>query len=122
MTRMSPTRRRTPTGDALNLVREERMAQDGKWGEQNWPDALSQCNYPSPGALAARAITDGRAQDGSLSYTDILLEEVAEAVDEARASALGVRGSKGRLKTELIQVAAVAVAWFEKLNREESLV
>lgn len=100
------------TAEVLDEVDWERIIQHAKWGEQDWPDAESTFKYWMGGASYYRDITEARAKSGSLTYLDILLEEVAEAADEAKA------GDKVALKAELIQVAAVAVAWVEKLNRE----
>jgi hypothetical protein len=51
----------------------------------------------------------------------ILLEEVGEVAREVLALAGLVRetGSRDKLRGELVQVAAVAVAWIEKLDGED---
>lgn len=93
----------------LDHVFMERGRQESKWGEQNHADGTGR---PDDSAVADRyrAITDFNAKQGHVTYRDILLEEVFEAIAES---------DKEKLKTELIQVAAVAVAWVEKLIREE---
>lgn len=97
--------------EVLNEVYFERVKQEERWGEQNHPDVVSGMVYwISPGDHF-KEITEDRASRGRCSYTDILLEEVAEAIDEARA------GDKEKLRVELIQVAAVATKWIEKLDR-----
>ena len=98
---------------ALALVADERHKQDEKWGEQNHPDANPNANYPIGAAGHCKAVTDMRAQSGVVTWADILIEEVAEAVDEARA------GNRQALRNELVQVAAVAVQWVEKLDMGE---
>lgn len=115
------------TDFVLSQVRAERRAQDAKWGEQNHPNGtgdqeklLHGRELPKPfssvpvtmGTLAyvARQVTDAAARDGYLTYADILLEEVGEALAEDDPAAL---------RTELIQCAAVAVAWVEKIDRAE---
>ncbi|MFE5699953.1 hypothetical protein [Rhodococcus koreensis] len=91
----------------LNEIRAERARQDAKWGEQNHADGTG------PGyqkhAHAARRRCKAAAEFGLVSFKDILDEEVNEAYAE---------DDPARLRAELIQVAAVAVAWVEKLDRE----
>ena len=112
----------------LEEVSQERARQDTKWGEQNHPNGtgddvalLHGRPLPKPhahvavtmGTLAylARDVTDQAANLGTVTWADILLEEVAEGLAEADPS---------RLRAELIQVAAVAVAWVEKIDRDRS--
>lgn len=114
--------------DAPNLGRAtvlaeigvERDAQDEKWGEHNHPDGtgpnlplLYGSKMPSFSDLAnsARTITDLRAKLGKLTWADILLEEVFEALAEDDAT---------KLRTELVQVSAVATAWVEAIDRRNS--
>lgn len=102
-------------------IAEERQRQDNKWGEQNhvnWTPtkATAALNNVWPLGVAAhfRWITDFKAaghERHTLSYFDILMEEVAEAHDEA------MQGDVAALREELIQVAAVAVAWVEAIDR-----
>ena len=92
----------------LHDVQRERDAQHAKWGEQNWPDGTGS-DFQKGGAEWAKRRTDEAAVDGSLTYEHILTEEFFEALAES---------DKSKLRTELIQVAAVAVAWVEKLDRE----
>jgi NTP pyrophosphatase (non-canonical NTP hydrolase) len=68
-------------------VLAERAAQRKKWGQQNHDDC---------------------------TWTAILAEEVGEA---AQASLPREFGRKGNVRQELVQVAAVAVAWIECLDR-----
>jgi len=91
----------------LDEVFYERGAQDARWGEQNHPDGTG---LPTDKASAnfARLITDTNAKEGRLTFRDILHEEVAEAFAETEPN---------KLRAELIQVAAVAVAWVEAIDR-----
>ena len=82
---MNDTRTST-TRAVLDEVSAERARQDAKWGEQNHP----------------------AFKHGEVTYRDILLEEVFEALAES---------NQARLRAELVQVAAVAVAWVEKIDR-----
>lgn len=103
-----------PTLDEILL---ERRRQDARWGEQNHPSGcgghlrlIRQTNLPTYAELAARAraVCDEAARRGAVTWTDILVEEVLEFaacddLDDAR--------------TELVQVAAVAVAAIDALDR-----
>lgn len=64
------------------------------------------------GALAytARQRTDEAANAGYLTWADILLEEVFEACCEDDVD---------KLRTELVQVAAVALRWVDVLDRRD---
>jgi len=88
-------------------IRLERDAQDRRWGEQNHPDGTG-----GPPDLAARDITrkacDEAHQMGRGTWRHILDEEVAEAYAEY---------DPVLLRAELIQVAAVAAAWAEAIDR-----
>lgn len=95
------------TDRVLADVLAERIRQDEKWGEQNHPDGTGQ--YPEAlAADVARMACQNAAEGGHLDWLHILREEVAEAFAEA---------DPARLRTELIQVAAVAVAWAEAIDR-----
>lgn len=56
----------------------------------------------------ARLECDERHKAGEATWLDILREEVLEAFAE---------DDPARLRTELVQVAAVAVAWVEAIDR-----
>ena len=95
----------------LDQVGRERSAQDTKWGEQNHPDGTADdwdtANGREAGATLveatrAREACDRRFANGTGTWADILEEEYREALNEA---------DPDRLRAELIQVAAVAVAW-----------
>ena len=109
----------------LAEVAAERARQEAKWGQQNHADwtrttATSDLAGVWPGGVGShfKWITDYKAagkEGHALGYFDILMEEVAEAHDEARV------GNIGALREEVIQVAAVAVAWVECIDRRLSL-
>jgi hypothetical protein len=96
----------------LREVAAEREAQDEKWGEQNHPNGTGG-DVRQFQADMARAITDAKSQVGTVTYSDILTEEFYEALAE---------DDPRKLRAELVQVAAVAVAWIEKIDREASRV
>lgn len=109
--------------DASTLaeVHAERQRQDARWGEQNHPDgtgssasllddigALWDDNSNADVADAARDRVEALAAVNRCTYAHILAEEFFEAL--AEDDPRGVRA-------ELIQVAAVAVAWVEAIDR-----
>lgn len=73
----------------LKEVAQEREKQDSKWGEQNHAPCL---------------------------WNGILLEEVGEVSKEVNDHTFEGKGIN-EMREELIQVAAVAVAWIECLDR-----
>lgn len=104
----------------LGEVGEERYRQEVKWGQQNHPNgtglyvledltAADRHRYAVGVERWAKQRTDDAARDGSITYEHILTEEWAEAVAEHDPVAL---------RAELIQVAAVACAWVEKIDRD----
>jgi hypothetical protein len=96
----------TTTIGVLGEVATERARQDAKWGEQNHRDGTG-CQYVER-AEYERIRTNNAAADGTLTWRHILAEEVYEAFAEA---------DPARLRAELVQVAAVAIAWAEALDR-----
>lgn len=94
----------------LAEVQLERGAQDAKWGEQNHYDGTGNAQDKSNAAFA-RQICDQAFAMGLGTWSYILAEEVYEAFAES---------DPDKLRTELIQVAAVAVAWVEAIDRRES--
>lgn len=120
--RTSPTA--SPTAFE-RAVRAEREEQDAKWGEQNHPD-YDPHDIPAVmrGEYAFRAdrwkeINARRAERGCevkhrlpaapcTAWDGILLEEVYEALAEENPD---------KLRAELVQVAAVAQAWAEAIER-----
>lgn len=112
----------------LGEVLDERRRQDEKWGEQNHPDGTGEHSMPlsrivfhrpaAPGgrhcaselALLAKEATDRAARAGMVTWTDILLEEVFEALAE---------DDSDKLRTELVQIAAVATQWVEAIDRRQ---
>lgn len=107
------------TESVMIEVADERAAQDAKWGEQDHPDGTGP-GHLWPGLLRhpmdlnasiAKEQVDFDARTGTLTFAGILLEEVFEAISEGDVEAL---------RTELIQVAAVAVAWAEAIDRRSA--
>lgn len=101
----------------LNRVAQEMQRQLDKWGEQNHPstygyDVLDSVAHPTAddAKFMCDSITTGM-EEGVLSWTDIFLEEVLEAREEA------VGGNNEALIEELIQCAAVALSWVQSIQR-----
>jgi hypothetical protein len=106
--------------NVLGEVYDERRRQDEKWGEQNHGFFGPPGFDPRNAVLTwfsnklvdnqedAKAIVEGCAKDGTLGFCDILMEEVVEALDETHIA---------KVREELVQVAAVAVAAIESIDR-----
>jgi|SRR5690606_10660452 len=97
----------------LDLVAQERDEQDMRFGEQNHPDLIELWQKDvrrlyQQWADEWKEANWARVMDNDLAWDSILLEEVYEALAEE---------DQGRLFDELIQVAAVAVAWAEAVQR-----
>jgi len=106
-------RPRTPTQQVLVEVRQERDAQNERWGEQNHPSGGGRAPekayaYYAQRAADWKAINDARVANGTLGFDSILLEEVYEALAEE---------DPAKRRAELIQVAAVAVCEVEAIDR-----
>jgi len=95
--------------DVLRDVALERSNQDRKYGEQNHPDGTCRKTY---WIAAKNARTEyeiaATAHHGGLTWAHVLREEVYEALEEEDPAAL---------RAELVQIAAVAIAWIECLDR-----
>ncbi|MEU0808759.1 hypothetical protein [Streptomyces sp. NPDC005970] len=96
-----------PTRTVLDEVHAERQRQDARWGQQNHPDGTGLPIYQHS-ARRYRDHTERAAASGHLAWRDVLLEEVHEALAEA---------DLGKLRAELVQVAAVAVCWAQAIDR-----
>ena len=97
----------------LAEVMDERKRQHTRWGEQNMEDGTGpDLFWDSDHDTAAQSVSAWHQYNtehaGSLTYRDVLLEEVAEAMAE---------DDPARLRAELVHVAAVAVQWIEAIDR-----
>jgi hypothetical protein len=106
------------TFEVLQEISIERRKQDAKWGEQNHP-IVSHLQAPGLGEQHARACAEDRAEywkyendrraaHGMLSWDGVLLEETYEALAEE---------DEQKVRAEMVQVAAVAVAIIECIDR-----
>lgn len=100
------------TSDTLAAVRAEVREAFQNWGVQNHPST------PDPKHRYTLVMTERNAKlqcekarkNGRLTWAHILVEEVAEAVDAPTP--------QERI-AELVQVAAMAVAWIDSIQRNE---
>ena len=76
----------------LNEITDERIRQDAKWGPQYHNDSI---------------------------WGMILMEEVGEVAQSVVDSMLDEKQHLANIKKELIQVAAVAVAWLECIEKKK---
>lgn len=122
------------TNEKLSVLAEvlkERNRQDEKWGQQNHPDKIKDAydesdlsnekkNYAFDKWISAfgsclsekdvKLAVNSDAENGLSSWEGILTEEYAEVVD----------ADDSELDEELIQLAAVAVAWVEARRRRKN--
>jgi hypothetical protein len=94
------------TPEVLADVAEERVRQHEKWGPQHHEDGTLE-SFNAEASIWRRYNDMSVATSGDTDWKGILLEEVYEALAETDIE---------KLRTELIQVAAVAVAWVEDLD------
>ena len=88
------------------FIEAERLRQDAKWGEQNHRDGTGY-NYEHRRESFRKACEEAAAE-GVVTWADILMEEVFEALAET---------NQQKLRVELTQLIAVAVAWVEAIDR-----
>ena len=90
----------------LTDVAAERLAQDARFGVQDFPDGTG--TERTPAADRAKAEAHAAWERGELTWRHILAEEFLEALAETEPTAL---------RTELVQTAAVAVKWVQSLDK-----
>lgn len=95
---------------ALNDIVHEQQAQVDTWGVQDHLDGITNLALAKAARDAAKARCDRHAREGAVTWKDILLEEVFEALAEEDPELL---------KAELIQVAAVAASWADAIERRK---
>lgn len=97
----------------LQEVKMERCRQDRLWGEQNHPIVVP-LEIPKYAKVAEqkKCWCDEMTKSDMLTWADILLEGVYEVLAEE---------DECKQRTELIQVAAVAVAMVEYLDRKANV-
>lgn len=106
-------------------VQTERVRQNEKWGEQNHPiidpDTFTHggvsfagrevCEwYGVPSEKDACEAYECAVSRGDVAWADVLIEELAEALEAATRS-------ESEARAELVQLAAVAIAAVECIDR-----
>jgi hypothetical protein len=98
------------TPEILREVEHERDRQEEKWGQQDHPSVHPFAWYDLASEGDAKNACEAANKARQLSWADIAIEELSEAVfaedDDAR-------------REELVQLAAVAVAWIECIDRRK---
>jgi hypothetical protein len=111
---MADTKKIEHQADVLIDVWEERERQDKKWGVQDHPitdPGITHLSfYNMPPEYEARLACEDRFSAGIGSWADILIEELAEVLAAGK--------NPVRAREELVQLAAVAVAAIECLDRK----
>lgn len=91
----------------LEAVKEEQDRQVKLWGIQNHPDGTGLAG-DGKRSDDFKNLMKILAEDGLLTWRDILYEEVLEVFEKTNPL---------ELQEELIQVAAVAASWAEAISR-----
>ncbi|WP_097982895.1 hypothetical protein [Streptomyces sp. f150] len=92
--------------DFAEAIDAERTRQLAKFGEQHHPDGTGDKHQRQLADLA-RIECQAQFAAGRGTWADVLFEEVREAIAESDPT---------RLRTELVQVAAVCAAWVHDLD------
>jgi len=95
--------------NVLNEIAQERAAQDATWGVSDFEDGVS--HHWAASAQIAKDRCDDADALGTTTWAMVLEEESLEALCET---------DPAKLREELVQVAAVAVAWIEALDRRNA--
>lgn len=94
--------------DSVFEVNVERDRQEAKWGQQNHPNGdVRPSDDNKRAALYAKARCQKNTPEQD-NWRDIMDEEITEAYECS---------NDADLRKELVQVAAVAVAWIEAIDR-----
>lgn len=120
-----------PLARVLLDIGAERDRQDAKWGaNRTKPDVplydgaaqlattqprFAACTLVIPDADAAKLNCDLARAAGAETWAHIVVEELCEAVE------VGALGDFKALRQELVQTAAVCVAWIEDLDRRAAV-
>lgn len=93
------------TSRVLTDILNEREKQDARWGAQDHLDGTAK--HYTEQAMDFKRLAAQQAYRGSITWNTILQEEVFEALSS---------NTQEQLRSELVQVAAVAIAWIEALD------
>ena len=120
MTKVTKVKNEVYINSVLEEIQQERIKQDQRWGEQNHPilDEILLCRDPErmcqqyeiPSEPRARQLLEFAEEKGELTYMHILMEEVSEVASTGNQIQ--------ETRKELVQVAAVACAMIESIDRK----
>lgn len=98
--------------EILEEVIDERVSQDTKWGIQNHKSVSDNPNtdYEISGEYSCKMACEIAARNNNLTWADIAIEELSEAV---------YAGNEKLRREELVQTAAVILAWIECIDRNK---
>jgi hypothetical protein len=102
-------RRWVDTNDVLEDLAQERRAQFQQWGEQTIPFGSGSYVFKLM-CEHYQSTCQANADAGTVTFADVLLEEVFEALAESDPL---------KLKDELIDAGAVIVQWIELINKQQ---
>jgi hypothetical protein len=88
-------------------IKVERDRAEAKFPDQHLPNGTT-FRYWQAMSIEAKESTDRKHANGTLTWLDIVKEEVFEAFAET---------DPAKLRAELVQVGAMAVRWIEDLDR-----
>lgn len=110
--------------EVVHNIYEERRRQTEMYGSTDHPDAIHApghslrlvrdilvADYEMLTAVSAKTNCSSAFRRNEGTWLHLLLEEVAEAAEEAV-----LHNGSDRLETELVEVAAVAVAWLQAIR------
>jgi hypothetical protein len=97
------------TRNFLRDVDAERLRQIDKWGDQRHPDGTNLKNSDWRDHVQGQCRR--AAAEDRVTWAHILQEEFVEALAEVEPD---------KIRTELIQVAAVCAAWISDIDRRET--
>lgn len=100
-------------------IEAERSRQDAKWGEQHHPDGTDKLKWAVEADVAKVKFEEYQRKHIEPTWQMILDEEVLEAYCEYSGS--GTPRHADKLREELIQVAAVVVAWIEDIDSRKGV-
>lgn len=105
-----------PISGILHEVRAERERQTQLWGDdRQLPHlAFSDTVIDLPETDDIKEFND--THPNTTGWAELLVEEVLEAVDESYKLQVGSILDPSALREELVQVAALAVAWIEAID------
>lgn len=95
----------------INKIVEERNRQESLWKEQNHRSVdgyIPAIHYNIPTMEEAKLLCECRNKEGTITWTDICLEEFCEIVEAPNDE---------NRKEELIQLAALCISWYQSIER-----